>query len=92
MKMKMKILDEIRNEDSNSDDGNVDNLAIDEIENDEGVLEMVSKLHAKYIIFGDEDQNSIVALFKVVREVAVNREYKSFEKVVAKITQRYSAK
>lgn len=80
--------DEIRNEDSNLDDGNIDNLAIDEVENDEGVLEMVSKLHAKYIIFGDEDQNSVVALFEVVREVALNREYKSFEKVAAKITAK----
>ena len=35
---------------------------------------MVSKLKGKYIIFGDEDQNSVVALFEVVRDIALNRE------------------
>ena len=49
---------------------------------------MLSKLKAKYIIFGDEDQNSVVALFEVVRDVAFNREYVKHEKIASKITAK----
>ena len=82
------IEDENEKGDFNSEDGNDGDLALNEIENDDGVLEMLSKLKAKYIIFGDEDQNSVVALFEVVRCVALNREYVSFEKIASKITAK----
>lgn len=82
------IEDENEKGDFNSEDGNDGDLALNEIQNDDGVLEMLSKLKAKYIIFGDEDQNSVVALFEVVRCVALNREYVSFEKIASKITAK----
>ena len=74
--------------DSNSEDGHNKDLALNEIEDDDGVLDMVSKLKGKYIIFGDEDQNSVVALFEVVRDVALNREYVKLEKIASKITAK----
>ena len=82
------IEDENEKGDFNSEDGNDGDLALNEIQNDDGVLEMLSKLKAKYIIFGEEDQNSVVALFEVVRCVALNREYVSFEKIASKITAK----
>ena len=74
--------------DSNSEDGYNKDLTLNEIEDDDGVLDMVSKLKGKYIIFGDEDQNSVVALFEVVRDVALNREYVKLEKIASKITAK----
>ena len=82
------IEDENKNDDSNLEDGNDEDLALNEIENDDEVVDKVSKLKGKYIIFGDEDQNSVVALFEVVRDVARNREYVKFEKIAAKITAK----
>ena len=52
----MRDSTESSDEDSeNLDDDDDDNLALDDIENDERVLEMASKIPAKYIIFQNDD-------------------------------------
>jgi hypothetical protein len=60
------LLDGTENSDEeseNSDDVEDDYLALDDIENDDRVLEMASKMPSKYIIFENDDKKNIIALF-----------------------------
>lgn len=69
----------------NSDDDD-DNLALEDIENDERVVEMASKIPSKHIIFQNDDKKHVLALFKIIREVAVEREYASCDTIAASTT------
>ena len=49
---------------------------IDSFENDEKIVKAVAELPRKYIVFGEEDQNNVLKIYDVVREVAIRRDYK----------------
>ena len=88
-KRKLRVSTESSDEDSeNLDDDDDDNLALNDIENDERVLEMASKVPAKYIIFENEDKKNVIALLKVIREVAEEREYVACDKIAALTTAK----
>ena len=74
--------------DDGDDDDDDDNFALDDIENDERVLEMASQIPSKYIIFEIDDKKNVIALFKVIREVAEEREYVACDKIAALTTAK----
>lgn len=51
-------------------------------------MEAISKLPRKYIIYGDEDQNNVIALFDIVREVMAERDHISPNFIAASQTAR----
>jgi hypothetical protein len=88
---KRKLLDGTENSDEeseNSDDVEDDYLVLDDIENDDRFLEMASKIPSKYIIFENDDKKNVIALFKVIREVAEEREYIACDKTAASTTAK----
>lgn len=73
-------------ESENSEDEDDDNLALDDLQNDERILEMVSKIPSKYIKFEKEDKNNVLALFKVITDVAKERDYAACDIIAASTT------
>ena len=72
-------------ENSDDDDDN-NNLALDDIQNDKRILEMMSKIPSKYIIFEKDDMNNVLALFKLITDVARERDYVACETIAASMT------
>jgi hypothetical protein len=69
-------------------DDDDDNLALDNEENNDRVLGMASQIHSKYIILKINDKKNVLALFKVIREVAEGREYVACNKIAALTTAK----
>ena len=55
----------------------------DNFENDEKIIKATADLPKKYVVFGDEDRSNVLKLFGVVREIALDREYKEVQNASA---------
>lgn len=60
--------------------------AQEDVKDDERVLEAITKLPVKYIIYGDEDQNNVIELFEAVRGVYVERDHLKANRLAATTT------
>ena len=92
---KRKLIDsaECGDEESvSSEDDDNDNLALNDIQNDERVLEMVSKIPSKYIIFEKDDKKNVLDLFKIITDVAEEREYADCNVIAASTTEKILGK
>jgi hypothetical protein len=86
--------DEQENEDN--DDSNENNQEGDLIQNlaevdmlyDPRVLTALSKIPSKYVIFSEDDKNNVTALYKVVKVVVLERDYKNARIVAAEATKQ----
>ena len=76
----------------NSEDDDNDNLALNDIQNDERVLEMVSKIPSKYIIFEKDDKENVLDLFKIITDVAEDREDADCNAIAASTTEKILGK
>ena len=66
------------NSEEDEEDGEEElNLTDNSFENEEKIIKAIADLPRKYIVFGEEDQDNILDLFDVVKEVAVRRDYKN---------------
>lgn len=72
---------------SSEDDDN-DNIALDDIRNDERVMQMVSKIPSKYIFFEKDDKKNVLALLEVITDVAAEREYAACDVIAASTTEK----
>ena len=73
--------DEIENEnreeeDSEEEEKEIANMITEDFENDERIIKAFTDLPRKYVLFGDEDRKNVIELFEIVREIAINRDYK----------------
>jgi hypothetical protein len=50
------------------------------------VLDALSAIPDKYVIFSEEDQEKVLSLYGIIREVAKERDHKHANKLAAKVT------
>lgn len=55
---------------------------------DPRVLTALSKIPSKYVIFSEDDKNNVTALYKVVKVVVLERDYKNARIVAAEATKQ----
>ena len=71
-------------EDSEEDEEKaIANIITEDFENDERIVKTFTDLQRKYVVFGDEDRKNVIILFEVVREIAINRDYKGVDYVTS---------
>ena len=86
-KKKKHILENTENSDSEDlEIGVVEMAGQEEVKEDERVLEAITKLPRKYIIYGDEDQNNVIELFETVRGVYLERDHLEANRLAAATT------
>lgn len=66
--------------------GYEDMVAQEDVKDDDRVLEAITKLPRKYIIYGDEDRNNVIELFEAVRRVYVERDHIKANRLAAATT------
>lgn len=89
-----KISNSTENENENGSGDESDNeeckeekeMINDNFENDEKIIKATADLPKKYVVFGDEDRSNVLKLFGVVREIALDREYKEVQHASALAT------
>lgn len=74
------------NSNSNSDEENNQIGANRDFMDDERVINILSSIPDKYVIFSEEDQQKVISLYGVIREVAIERDHKCVNKVAATAT------
>lgn len=60
--------------------------AQEDVKEDDRVLEAITKLPQKYIIYGDEDRNNVIELFEAVRIVYIERDHIKANRLAAATT------
>lgn len=60
---------------SESDTENLDVLAVVDIHDDDRVLKAITNLPRKYLVYGYEDQSTIISLFEIVKGVVMEHDY-----------------
>ena len=58
-----------------SDLENQELFAVVDVQDDDRVLEAITKLTRKFIMYGDEDQNTVISLFEIVKGVVIERDH-----------------
>ena len=71
----------------NVENNHIDLIAEDTIDDDKRIKNALKDLPSKNVLFSDEDQSNILLLFKVVRTVAIERDYECPDFVAAEITE-----
>ena len=69
-------------EESEDEEGELElDMINDNFENDDKIIQATADLPRKYIVFGEEDQNNMLNLLEIVREVASRRDYKEVNNI-----------
>ena len=75
------------NSDSSSSDEEDDSIGLhNDFMDDMRVLDALSVIPDKYVIFSEEDQEKVLSLYGIIREVAKERDHKHANKLAAKVT------
>ena len=72
---KRKFLYDTEISENESDLENQELFAVVDVQDDDRVLEAITKLTRKYIMYGDEDKNNVISLFEIVKGVVIERDH-----------------
>ena len=50
-------------------------LVVVDVQDDDRVLEAITKLPRKYMTYADEDKNNVISLFEIVKGVVIERDH-----------------